>query len=173
MAGFVLIKCPHCRKPVDAHAGIHSGLGAPRLACWWCGTVYSTGRSEWRDRPASGKLWYLVLSLVYVAIGALLGGIALAGASHRWQHLGESRFTLGANSIALVVGAGLWGTVIALFQLYRIYASTRRSDSPPQTPGRASPWSFQTNLQAKFLGLIFLVSLLAWGLLSLISPPRG
>jgi hypothetical protein len=162
MAGYVLVKCPHCRKPVDAHVGIHSGLGSPVLACWWCGGTYRTNRSEWQDREAPGKLWYLLISLVYVAVGGLLGGITLAGAAHVAQHPGEAKFRLGEHLIAFSAGFLLWAMLLTLFQLYRIYASVRRGNSRKNRPLRMPPWGSQALLQVKFIGAMFLVAAGTW-----------
>jgi hypothetical protein len=106
MAGYILEQCPHCSFPVGTNLGVHSELGPDVRECRRCGEVFGTGRSEWPDKRALGKMWYVGLSLAYALVAGLLGAICVRGAVHVWQNPGQSEMPLDGPGLVpgLVLG---------------------------------------------------------------------
>ncbi len=120
-------RCPHCRAEIDVRIlGVCSRLGPSRQMCYRCGQVCFTDRREWRFMTISARLRYGFWSLMYIMVGATLGGgyfqwsVQLIGVGFRqgWMvDFSEPPFWIGFGTGFIVVG---------LVQVLRVAASIRR-----------------------------------------------
>jgi hypothetical protein len=160
MADYILEQCPHCSFPVGTNLGVHSELGPDVRECRRCGEVFGTGRSEWPDKRALGKMWYVGLSLAYALVAGLLGAICVRGAVHVWQNPGQSEMPL--DGPGLVPGLVLGVAMVAGVQIFRVLASRKRAAGNVREVYRPPFFNLQVNLLPKCLGFLMLIPLLSW-----------
>lgn len=116
---------------------------------------------EWKHLPGWGKGWFLGISLLYVVLGSLLGGLSFDIAYELW-HTGKFPVEWRFSEPSFMVGWGCWTVLILAVQIYRVYCSHKRSQLDPK-PMNGSFLSVQLGLHFKCLVLLILPGLLAWG----------
>jgi hypothetical protein len=124
---FEIRNCPGCKKQVDTlYGGVWSGLGPPRYRCSRCGLIFNSERFEWADMDRIGKTRYTVVSLVYVGVGGIVGGITIA-AAFQFLRLGPwvRRFPL--DPLEFGLGAFVCAVLTAAIQIARVFRSLERS----------------------------------------------
>src|SRR5262245_61553647 len=135
--------CPSCRYNFSAGLGANSGLGSSRYRCRSCNTRFQSTRSEWLEMGIGGKLWYCLISTLYVVFIGAIGGMFLRDVLVRLSIIDAataSRSLLGPISIGV-------GIAIAGLQCSRLVLSIRRSKGLDRADLRAGFLSWQTNLQ--------------------------
>src|SRR5690348_11486184 len=71
----LFLKCRRCERPFEVRMfGLYSGLGPSVIECSFCGKEIDTGRLEWADMSAFTRVYFMVISLLYVGMFALIGG---------------------------------------------------------------------------------------------------
>lgn len=128
MAGYLRIHhCPGCKKIVDTlPGGVWSGLGPSRYRCSRCGLVFHSGRREWADMGGIAKAKYIGISLLYVVVGGMMGGMSISAAV-QIQRLGPGATRFRLDPLAFVLGTFVWTVVIAAIQIARLFLSLLRS----------------------------------------------
>ncbi len=155
-------KCGKCTSAVDMNFFcISSLLGPPFVVCHRCGSTVATDRVEWDEMSGFGKLWYFGISLFYLGVVGLLGGISFDAAVQIIQ-TGEWNQSLRFSQPTFWIGASLWAVFVVLLQLYRVSCSRRRSGLEGQKPLERSFRSFQIGVQFKCFLFLFLIPVLAW-----------
>jgi hypothetical protein len=156
------VKCPQCTCAVDGHFfSLTSLLGPAAVECHWCGTVVPTGRIEWWEMGWPAQLWFLGVSLFYIALAGFLGGESSRTALGAWE-TGEWQGGWGIGEPGFWAGAVAWGGLVILIQLYRVARSLARRGAPQQTPLRHSLWSIQVGGQLKVFLVLILIPFLCW-----------
>ncbi len=149
-------RCPGCRMPFDVHVmGLCTGLGPPEILCRKCGECVRTGRSEWPLATTRARLVFYIVTLVYLVLGALIGGNSLYGAAEYFNGnahpknlpLEDPRFIP-----FMWVGAG----IVLLFQIIRVSESIRRKETAGLTvPPRMGFFTPDLTLAAQLKTLLF------------------
>lgn len=141
--------CPYCGNWYASHLlGISSGLGSTMYSCKSCGRRFLSGRREWSDMSAAGKVWYYLISIAYIISIAIPGGAA--GAIIVAVFAGG--MTAAERKHLPVAGPAVCGAIatacgIAILQYLRTKWSLQRTESIPRQELVASFLSFHTNLQ--------------------------
>ncbi len=156
-------KCPRCGKTLDFHFfGLNSLLGSPMTVCRWCRSEVTSGRTEWPHMPILQRLWFFLVSSLYVGIVGFLGGYNVVIANVLFFKL---PFDWDRHpdflSPPFVTGFAAWGGLTLLLQGYRLFASIHRSNVLPSEPSRGF-WNLQTWVQAKCLLLLMISPLVVW-----------
>ena len=136
-------------------------IGPPAVECHWCGEVVGTARIEWWEMPWQGKAWFFGLSLLYLVLACLLGGLSTNVALHLLQ-TGEIRGDWGVAEPTFWIGGGVWAYFVGLIQALRVASSVKRKKPKYQGPLRRSLWSFQVGGQVKVLLLLLLIPAVCW-----------
>jgi hypothetical protein len=162
--GYVTKTCPACHRFLDLNMfGMSSLLGPPTIICPSCGRHVDSGRGEWEDLDLASRLWFVVFSLISAAFVGILGGLTILFPVQVFQGRDLSRSFNLRREPAYITGVITWGIIVAVFQLYRIYCSSRRTAiSDDIIPVRASFWTIEIGLQAKML-LLIVSALLSYG----------
>lgn len=167
MYAFTVCHCPNCGRPIEGRLfGLCSRLGPDTVRCAACHERVDIGRREWLDLPAGSRVWFgLVTTLYVLAVGLLTGNFL----DQTWQlWCGEPTIVnLRMQSPVFQNWAYAGGALVVVFQLYRIGISRRRSLL--SVPIRQSLWcSPDLNLHMKCLGLLLAV----WGIAKIVYQFR-
>jgi hypothetical protein len=157
------LHCPFCAAMIEESLiGLSTLLGPSLLQCRKCARLIVSHRREWRDRSMSGRVWYVLISVVYVLVCAVLAFLATlcACAIMRTPALWVS-----------ALAAALWAMVILGVQVLRVVRSLRRTRLVERPAVRATFWSLDFYLPQKVLRgtilsaivLAFLARLVAHG----------
>lgn len=163
MPTVVKVTCPQCKAEGELRfEGLHSGLGPVLYACRVCGAAFASGRCEWPELSAGGRLRYAGVSLLYVAVGALAGGGLGFFVGHAWR---DPFFAKQPNGFGdAILPAVITASTIALIQVLRIPRSiirhTARAGAEP-TPHRPSTLLAGGGHTA-FAFAVFLLAGLCW-----------
>ena len=153
-----IVKCPSCGKRVDVHImSITSLIGPAAVECFWCGKVVNIDRIEWWEMNGQAKAWFFGVSLLYVGLGYILGGLS-TDIAIRFLETGQWRNELWNFGI----GGGAWALFVGLIQVYRVGCSLQRRKEIELKPLRRSFWSFHLGGQWKVLVLLMLIPTLCW-----------
>ena len=160
MSFYCISWCPNCHNPVHVDFGSNSGLGPAFIQCSHCDEAFETDRSEWTDKTLAGKVWYIVISHIYVIFGAFFGAISLRGAFHLWQNPGKESFPpMGPGIVPGIIFGAL---LVLCVQISRIAASIKRAKNEDLILYRPSFLNFQIFLMPKVLGIMFCIPLVTW-----------
>jgi hypothetical protein len=155
-------KCGKCNSAVDLRIfGFSSILGPPAVNCPWCKEPVQTERLEWDDMAVRSKVAYVVISVVYMAIIGLLGGLSVDSTVSLYE-AGHMATTWGFERTTFWVGFGCWAALTALLQSYRYVCSRRRTRLAPGQPLSRGYLNLQVSMQGKVLALLFITPLAAW-----------
>lgn len=154
---FSLVKCWRCKVAVDQHVlYLSTRLGPPSVSCRWCGARVATGRIEWQELGWLGRIWFWLVSAVYLAIAFLLGGLCVTSVTQFWRGdgTGQSEWRL-AEPLFLVSGLVACGAV-ALLQQIRVTRSRMRTAAAEQRVPARPPLRFEVSGQTKVLTVLAL-----------------
>jgi hypothetical protein len=142
--------------------GLSTFLGPPVVLCHWCGHPVETERLEWRQFRRWAKVWFLGVSLLYVILGGLLGGLSF-DLTYELSRQGEgpARWRFGETSF--IAGCVFWAVLVIVIQAYRVHCSLIRSRLKGVAPLKGSFFSVQLGLHTKALLLLILPPLVGWG----------
>ena len=107
------------------------------------------------------KSWFLGVSLFYLVLAVLFGGLGTNVGLTFWQ-TGDWRPDWGMEEPSFWMGGMAWGILILLIQLYRIKCSIGRNNELEKAPLCHSLWSLQVGGQIKILILLLLLPALCW-----------
>jgi len=160
---YLPVRCRQCTSAVDVSLfGLSTFLGPPIVRCHWCGYPVETERLEWQQFPRRAKVWFLGVSLLYVILGGLLGGLSF-DVSYELARTGEFPASWRFGAPSFMAGCVFWAALVVAIQVYRIRCSSVRSREQVAKPLRGSFFSVQLGLHAKCLALLILPGFLAWG----------
>lgn len=147
--------CPHCQCPIEVRLfAISSLLGPPQIDCLKCQRGIQLGRSEWPNMTLNGRVWFLLVTVIYmIMVGVLTGNFT----DQIWQlwSLNERIVNMRTSSPIFQVAACVGACSVIPLQIYRIIASGRRARSEYKLTLSEFLFGLQWNLQAKCL-LLFL-----------------
>jgi hypothetical protein len=118
--------------------GVTSGLGSSACICGHCGGIFISKRREWADMNVFRRLWYIVVSLIYISFVAGLGAYAISELFEACtrQSITEADFFVIVLLLAVLLGG---------FQCVRVLWSRQRSEAREPSQVVASFWSVHTN----------------------------
>lgn len=152
--------CPHCQFPIEIRLfWVSTLLGPSQINCPKCGGELQLGRSEWADMTLNGRIWFLLVSAIYVLMVGVLTGNFVDQIWQLWS-MDARIVNMRTESPIFQTAAYLGGLAVIPVQLYRIIASYRRSSAPQKLTMSEFLFGLQWNLQAKCLLLLLLV----WGI---------
>src|SRR5262249_45274494 len=135
------VLCPFCLRLVETSLiGLSTLLGPSLLRCRKCDRLFTSHRSEWRDRGSAGRTWYVALSIVHVVLGAAASFVIT------WCACAIARAPLDWPPAA---AAAFWGTAVAALQITRVVRSLRRTSRVEREAHRAGFWSLDLYLPQK------------------------
>ncbi len=135
-----------------------SQLGPPDVDCIYCRQPVAVGRSEWSDQSWKGRSWYVIITMIYAALVGSLTGWVVHQSIARWN---KNPTNLDLRSWAFPVTAGIAGSLVILLQVYRIYASRRRSLTGYRLTQADFFFDLQWNLHLKYLFLLIWIGAIA------------
>ena len=114
------------------------------------------------------RLWFLVMTAVYMVVVGLFGGSITQAAHNLW--VGQpTPDRPDFSSPDAMLGIVVWGTVVLMLQTYRVVASIRRAKVQPVRPCRGF-LNMQTFMHFKVILLLLAVPLVAWIAHSVLNP---
>ena len=154
-----LTRCPHCECVLETHMfALSSGIGPSQIRCWKCQHPVALDRAEWPDMSPFGRIWYIGITFVYIAIFGVLTGNAFDNIEQLRAGQKDPE-NLRLESPDFHTGACVGAAVVVCLQLYRIIASYRRHESDYTFTPREYFLGVQWHLQLKCLILLVLI----WG----------
>ncbi len=152
--------CPHCQCTIEVRLfAISSLLGPSQISCLKCQGEIQLGRSEWADMTLNGRIWFLIVTVIYVLMVGVLTGNFVDQIWQLWS-LDERIVNMRTGSPIFQTAAWLGGLAVIPVQIYRILASRRRSGTVQKLTLSEFYFGLQWNLQAKCLLLLLVV----WGI---------
>jgi hypothetical protein len=145
------IPCPGCQRNADSHLDVFSGLGPTLLECPQCTRVFEGDRQEWGRMGGLSRLWFVVFSLLAVAVAsAVIGfgsGFAFTAGKTRQMEVSAPEWLIVWPTLAA------WAVVLTSIQVYRLACSVRRGTQDPPAPFPATLWNLQLSMQIKALSV--------------------
>lgn len=160
MAHYFVQICPECDNAIDVDLGITSGLGPPYRLCGRCGSGIQTDRMEWDETNTWGKLWYVVISIIYVGLGSFFGVVSIRGAYHLWHFSPDTGMPLEGPGFRL--GLAFGAVFVLLTQANRVIASKKRFREMADQPYVSSLLDLQVFLIPKVAGVFAFFPLVSW-----------
>jgi hypothetical protein len=158
----VMESCPHCKSAYGAWIlGIRSGLGSSTYICKSCRKPFLSGRHEWTELTAFGKLWYCLVSVAYVGFLGFVGGLVCKSVVQFLEE-GPKADKVKPEGMLYWCGFISLASLVAFLQGMRVVWSLKRTSGLEKVIQRVSFCSLQTNLQMLSLLTLMSIVLAAW-----------